>query len=85
MLKLEKVTYLKINLRTGRMHQIRVHLKFLGFPIIGDKKYGLKDKYKQLFLHARTLQFQHPESAQLVKFDSVVPDRFSSFLKEHTL
>jgi len=83
--RLADATYLKIKLHTGRMHQIRVHLKFLGFPIVGDKKYGLKDKYKQLFLHARTLQFQHPKSTRIVKFDSPMPERFNSFLKEHAL
>ena len=83
--RLADATYLKIKLLTGRMHQIRVHLKFLGFPIVGDKKYGLKDKYKQLFLHAKTLQFQHPKSARLVKFDSAVPERFNIFLAEHVL
>ncbi len=83
--RLEDSTYLSLRPRTGRMHQIRVHLKFLGFPIVGDKKYGIKDDYRELFLHAKELSFTHPRGTKLLKFQSALPDKFSKFIKEHKL
>lgn len=80
---LDGATYLSLRPRTGRMHQIRVHLKFLGFPIVGDRKYGIKDDYKELFLHAKELSFTHPREAKLLKFQSTLPDKFSKFISEH--
>ena len=81
--RLEDVTYLGLNPLTGRMHQIRVHLKFLGFPIVGDKKYGVKDGQKELLLHAKELCFRHPREGGFLKFSSPIPDRFRSFLKAY--
>jgi len=80
---LDGATYLSLRPLTGRMHQIRVHLKFLGFPIVGDRKYGIKDDYKELFLHAKELSFTHPREAKLLKFQSALPDKFSKFIDEH--
>jgi 23S rRNA pseudouridine1911/1915/1917 synthase len=68
---------------TGRMHQIRVHLKFMGLPIVGDKKYGIKDNYSQLFLHAQRLGFYHPVKGNFVEFESPMPERFEKFIKEY--
>lgn len=82
--RLEEATYLCLKPVTGRMHQLRVHLKFIGYPIVGDKKYGVKDSYKQLLLHARILEFSHPQSKKPVKFISPVPERFNAFLSEHS-
>lgn len=76
-------TFLKVKPRTGRMHQIRVHLKFLGFPIVGDKKYGVKDNYKELFLHAQVLSFHHPRDNNPLTFKSSLPERFKKFINEH--
>ena len=81
--RLEDSTCLSLRPRTGRMHQIRVHLKFLGFPIVGDKKYGIKDDYQELFLHAKSLSFAHPRGAKLLKFQSPLPDKFPKFIAEH--
>ncbi len=81
--RLEDSTCLSLKPRTGRMHQIRVHLKFLGFPIVGDKKYGVKDDYKELFLHAKELSFTHPREEKLLRFQSALPDKFSKFIAEH--
>ncbi len=81
--KLEDATYLSLRPRTGRMHQIRVHLKFLGFPIVGDKKYGIKDDYNRLFLHAKELSFSHPKNSKNLKFKSTLPDIFPDFIAEH--
>lgn len=82
---LDGATYLCLLPLTGRMHQIRVHLKFLEFPIVGDKKYGIKDDYDKLFLHAKELSFKHPKTGKLLKFSSPVPERFKKFIKEHSL
>ena len=82
--RLDDSTFLKVSPRTGRMHQIRVHLKFLEYPIVGDKKYGLKDVYNELFLHARFLSFYHPVSNELLTFESPLPERFENFIEEHT-
>jgi 23S rRNA pseudouridine1911/1915/1917 synthase len=74
-------TYLSVKILTGRMHQIRVHLKFLGHPLLGDKKYGIKDGYENLFLHAHRLGFVHPVTTQNIKFESPLPEIFSAFLE----
>ena len=73
-------TLLKLAPKTGRTHQIRVHLKYLGFPIIGDEKYGgrkasRKDRQwcPRQFLHASFLSFSHPKDGQGVEFESSLP------------
>ncbi len=80
--RFKEKTLLSIKPRTGRMHQIRVHLKFLGFPIVGDKKYGVNDKYKELFLHSKELCFFHPVKGNLLKFETPLPERFVEIMKE---
>ncbi|MDD5069114.1 MAG: RluA family pseudouridine synthase [Candidatus Omnitrophica bacterium] len=75
-------SFLKAKILTGRMHQIRVHLKFLGFTIVGDQKYGKRDNYKEMLLHSFKLGFYHPVSNQFVEFQAPLPERFNSFLKE---
>lgn len=64
----------KCTLETGRTHQIRVHMAFIGHPLLGDTVYGLK-KQKKLsqegqVLHAKTLGFIHPTTGEYVEFDS---------------
>lgn len=62
---------LKINIKTGRRNQIRVQLKEIGHPIVGDNKYGLKDKnFKRLFLHAEELEIINPLNKKKYKFVS---------------
>lgn len=78
-------TFMSINLLTGRMHQIRVHLKFLGFPIVGDKKYGIKDDYDEMFLHAHKLGLYHPRTDKFMEFVSPMPERFAKFIDMHRL
>ena len=77
--RFEDSTWLSIKLYTGRMHQIRVHLKFLGYPIVGDKKYGKKDKYNELFLHSHKLGLHHPRTKKPLEFVSPIPERFKRF------
>ncbi len=78
--RFENATYLSLKILTGRMHQIRVHLKFLGHPLLADKKYGVKDNHKDLFLHAYKLGFIHPATNKFMEFESPLPKRFSVFL-----
>jgi len=73
-------TFLLLKPLTGRMHQIRVQLSFLGFPIVGDKRYGIKDDYKELFLHAGKLGFHHPQTKNFIEFTSSLPGRFEKFI-----
>lgn len=68
---------LKIEILTGRKNQIRVHMKGIGHPIIGDKKYGAKnDPLKRLGLHANILELEHPITHQILKFESKMPTQF---------
>ncbi|MCM8819557.1 MAG: RluA family pseudouridine synthase, partial [Candidatus Omnitrophica bacterium] len=80
---LKDSTFLSITPFTGRMHQIRVHLKFLGYPIVGDKKYGIKDGYDYLFLHSHKLGFMHPTKENFIEFSSPMPKIFENFIKMH--
>ena len=75
---------LEINLHTGRKHQIRVHLADAGFPVIGDQKYGIKDKnQKRLALHAYSLEFDHPFSGKSVKINSEIPGIFQRMFGDY--
>ncbi|RKY41017.1 MAG: RNA pseudouridine synthase [Candidatus Omnitrophota bacterium] len=77
-------SYLSIQLITGRTHQIRVHLSFLGYPVVGDKKYGAKgDNYKRLLLHSYSLGFYHPSTGKFLEFTCNLPEYFSKFLREN--
>lgn len=65
---------LEVNLITGRKNQIRVHLAERGHPVVGDKKYGKKDKWhKRLALHAKSISFKHPVSGKKLYFETEVP------------
>jgi tRNA pseudouridine32 synthase/23S rRNA pseudouridine746 synthase/23S rRNA pseudouridine1911/1915/1917 synthase len=69
---------LEIHLLTGRKHQIRVHLSEKGHPVVGDKKYGLRnDSYGALALHARSISFTHPVSGKRLTFETGIPDFFT--------
>ncbi|WP_435751046.1 RluA family pseudouridine synthase [Thauera sp. AutoDN2] len=80
---------LEVELKTGRTHQIRVHLAHLGFPLCGDDKYGDFALNKQLegeglrrmFLHAALLRFAHPLSGAALSFASQLPDDLQSFIE----
>lgn len=73
----KKYTYLKLNLETGRKHQIRVHCQMASHPIIGDKRYGSSENpLKRLCLHACSLGFKHPFTGKMVRFHSPLPRSF---------
>src|SRR6056297_1569611 len=78
-------TYLEANLKTGRTHQIRVHFAHLGFPIIGDKKYGSKEEklnLKHHLLHAYQIGFYHPKSNNWEEYKADLPEKFKNILNK---
>lgn len=75
-------TLLEVELDTGRKNQIRVHMKDLGHPIAGDRKYGAKSSpIHRLALHAQTLRFVHPVTRKEMNFTTPVPTSFASMVK----
>lgn len=77
-------TLCRFELKTGRTHQIRVHAKFLGHPVVGDKAYGRKTCRWELdgqLLHAQTLMFTHPTTGEFMSFSAPLPDYFKRILK----
>ena len=83
-------TYIACKLKTGRTHQIRVHMASTGHPLAGDAVYGPKNCIKSLngqCLHAKELGFVHPRTGEWMQFDSPLPPYFTEFLtrlrKEH--
>jgi 23S rRNA pseudouridine1911/1915/1917 synthase len=76
-------THIKLRLETGRTHQIRVHMAYIGHPVAGDDVYGPKKVIKALngqCLHARTIGFIHPITKESLYFTSDLPDYFQEFL-----
>ncbi|SFB67772.1 RluA family pseudouridine synthase [Butyrivibrio sp. YAB3001] len=77
-------TYIECKLKTGRTHQIRVHMSHIGHPLLGDEVYapGRKSKYKTegQCLHAKTLGFIHPVTKEYVETDAPLPEYFSHLL-----
>ena len=77
-------TYIECELFTGRTHQIRVHMKDLGNPLLGDLIYGKLDKdFKELdgqILHAYYLEINHPTTGERIKFESEIPHYFKNVL-----
>ncbi len=79
---------LEAELKTGRTHQIRVHLAHLGFPIAGDDKYGdfalnkalVRRGLKRMFLHAYKVTVAHPESNRAVTYKAALPEDLTAFL-----
>jgi 23S rRNA pseudouridine955/2504/2580 synthase len=83
---------LEAELKTGRTHQIRVHLAHLGLPILGDAKYGdfalnkalartgAKPGLKRMFLHAHRLKLAHPITGETLQFEAPLPPELRSFV-----
>ena len=93
---LKGYSLVEVLLETGRTHQIRVHLSYLGFPIVGDNTYGGRRKYvkgtsenlrnkinqfKRQALHASSLTFIHPSTKEVSTFDSELPDDMKQLIR----
>ncbi len=78
----DKYTYLKINLETGRTHQIRVHFSYIGHPLAGDTMYGgdCEDISRQA-LHCKETEFVHPITKEKICISSKLPDDMQSLLR----
>ena len=77
-------SHLRLKLETGRTHQIRVHMAYIGHPVAGDPVYGPKHIVKELkgqCLHAKHIGFMHPRTEQYWEFESDLPCYFKDFLK----
>ena len=85
-------TLLDVTIKTGRTHQIRVHLAHEGHPIVGDPKYGdfalnralargealAGHRFERMFLHARRLRFEHPASGEIIELEAPLPAEFQT-------
>lgn len=82
--RFEGFTHVKLRLETGRTHQIRVHMAYIGHPVAGDEVYGPKKVIKELggqCLHAKKIGFIHPRTGEYMEFSSRLPDYFLNFLQ----
>jgi 23S rRNA pseudouridine955/2504/2580 synthase len=80
------ITLAEAQLKTGRTHQIRVHLQKLGHAILGDDKYGFEDldkfiKSKRLYLHAHLAGFTHPRTGEKMRIESPLPAEFEAMMQ----
>ena len=80
------ITLAQAQLKTGRTHQIRVHLQKLGHAILGDDKYGFEDldkfiKSKRLYLHAHLAGFTHPRTGEKMRIESPLPAEFEAMMQ----
>jgi 23S rRNA-/tRNA-specific pseudouridylate synthase len=88
--ELRGFTLLEVGIKTGRTHQIRVHLSAVGHPVVGDdvygersykefiKKFGPFDRY---FLHATSLRFNHPATGAVLEFHSPLPPELQKLIE----
>jgi len=74
-------TLIKCTLKTGRTHQIRVHMSHLGYPIVNDPLYGDGNKGDMQLLHSYFLAFTHPLTGELLSFETAIGQRFEHFIK----
>lgn len=76
-------TLVSLHLETGRTHQIRVHMKYIGYPVFNDPVYGHQViQGLGQFLHSKTIDFVHPITKEPMHFESVLPMYFENYLKE---
>lgn len=81
-------SHLALRLETGRTHQIRVHMAYLGHPVAGDPVYGPSKVITELkgqCLHARKIGFVHPITGEFLSFDSDLPEYFRKFLNKNNI
>ena len=80
----EKATLIELRLETGRTHQIRVHMNYIGHPVVNDPVYGNRKLFDDTgqCLHAKELGFVHPTTGEYMQFDSELPECFLNILKK---
>lgn len=86
----ENCSLLEVELKTGRTHQIRVHLQSQGFPLLGDDKYGdfplnkalAQRGLSRMFLHAALLRFAHPVSGEMLELRAPLPPELAEFVRQ---
>ena len=83
--RFKKYTFIRLKLETGRTHQIRVHMAYIGNPLLGDVVYGKEKqpfKLKGQVLHAKVLGFIHPTTNEYMEFETDLPQYFKDLLKK---
>lgn len=81
--RFQNYTLLEVKIETGRTHQIRVHLSYIGYPIVGDEVYSNgKNPFgvKGQMLHAKSLEFSHPITGKRIKIEAPIPEYFNEIL-----
>ncbi len=78
--RFKKHTLVALFPKTGRTHQLRVHMAHLGHPILGDEKYGNKNTFHRLALHAQGLGFFHPSKLKFIEFSCSIPEEMGTFV-----
>jgi RluA family pseudouridine synthase len=83
--KYGQLSFVKVQIETGRTHQIRIHLNAIGHPIVGDKKYNrsISFQHKGLMLHAWKLEFAHPMVSKELRIHTDIPKRYKKFGISH--
>lgn len=81
--RFDKYTFIKLRLKTGRTHQIRVHMSYIGYPLLGDSTYGrAKNEFgvQGQVLHAGEIEFVHPITSEVLHFSTELPEYFLEIL-----
>lgn len=81
----DKYTLLEVKIDTGRTHQIRVHMSYIGHPVVGDEVYSNgKNEFgvKGQMLHAKYLKFKHPVTGEELELEAPIPEYFEKVLKQ---
>ena len=80
--RFKDATLIELSLETGRTHQIRVHMNYIGYPVVNDPVYGHRKKIDETgqCLHAKVLGFVHPATKKYMEFNSELPECFNNIL-----
>jgi len=79
--RFKNFTVVRLELLTGRTHQIRVHMQYLGHPVLGDTKYGVDRSVARQALHSERLGFSHPDTGKHMEFSCPIPDDMKNIIE----